>query len=186
MTAQTTTDVFKEVTVMSIGWAIVMIVLGFLALFLPFTMGISLSVLLSWIILFGGIAHLAYAFAARDALPFLWRILIGIVYVAGGGYLAFHPELALESLTLVVAAIFFVEGVLEVVAFLPFRALSGSGWMLFDGVTSLLLAFLIWHRWPSSSMWAIGILVGINLIVSGFTRIMHSVAARDALKVAAG
>jgi uncharacterized membrane protein HdeD (DUF308 family) len=170
---------------MSIGWAAVMIVLGFLAVFLPFATGIGVSILVSWIILFGGIAHLGYAFAARDALAFLWRILIGIVYVAGGGYLVFHAGLSLESLTLVVAGIFFVEGVLEVVAFFPFRALSGSGWMLFDGVMSLLLAFLIWYTWPSRSTWAIGILVGINLIVSGFTRLMYSVAAQKALKAVA-
>jgi uncharacterized membrane protein HdeD (DUF308 family) len=185
MTAQRTTDVLKEITGMSIGWAAVMIVLGFLAAFLPFATGIDVSIVVSWIILFGGIAHLGYAFAARDLMAFFWRILIGIVYVASGGYLAFHPGLTLESLALVVAGIFFVEGVLEVVAFYPFRALSGSGWMLFDGIMSLLLAFLIWYPRSSSSTWAIGILVGVNLIVSGFTRLMYSVAARNALKAAA-
>jgi uncharacterized membrane protein HdeD (DUF308 family) len=157
-----------------------MIVLGFLALFLPLVTGIGVSSLISWIILLGGVAHLVYAFAARDAGAFLWRILIGIVYVAGGAYLAFHPGLALESLTLVLAGVFFVEGVLEFVAFFLFRALPGSGWILFDGVASLLLAFLIWHSWPST--WALAALVGINLIVSGFTRLMYSVATPKALK----
>lgn len=185
MATRSTTDVFKEARGTVIGWAVLMIVLGFLALFLPLATGIGVSILVSWIILFGGIAHLVYAFAARDAGAFLWRILIGIVYVAGGGYLAFHPGLALESLTLVLAGIFFVEGVLEVVAFFLFRALSGSGWILFDGIATLLLAFLIWYSWPSSSTWAIAILVGINLIVSGFTRLMYSVATPKALKAAA-
>ncbi len=185
MTARSTTDVFKGITGMSIGWAIVMIVLGFLALFLPLATGIGISILVSWIIVFAGIAHLVYAFAARGAGAFLWRMLIGIVYIVGGGYLAFHPVLALESLTLVVAAIFLVEGVLEIVAFIQFRALSGSGLILLDGIVTLLLAYLIWRPWPSSSRWAIGILLGINLIVSGITGLMFSLAARKAMKVVA-
>lgn len=84
-----------------------------------------------------------------------------------------------------VAAIFFVEGVMEFVVFFPSRALPGSGWILFDGVITLLLAYLIWRPWPSSSTWAIGTLLGINLIVSGSTRLMYSVTARKALKAMA-
>ena len=106
-------------------------------------------------------------------------------YIVGGGYLAFHPGIALESLTLLVAAIFFVEGVMEIVVFFQFRGLSGSGWILFDGLVTLVLAYMIWRPWPSSSAWAIGTLLGVNLIVSGFTRLMYSVEARKTLKVVA-
>ncbi len=141
--------------------------------------------LVGWIIAFSGFAYLAYAFAAQGAGAFLWRTLIGVVYVIGGVYLAFHPGLALESLTLVVAAIFLAESVLDIVVFLQFRSLSGSGWILFDGVVTLLVAYLIWRPWPLSSTWAIGTLVGINLIVSGFTRLMYSVAARKTMKAMA-
>ena len=185
MTSQNTTDALKEVTGMSIGWAVLMIVLGFLAVFLPFATGIGVSILVSWIIVFSGFAHLAYAFAARGVGAFLWRLLIGILYVVGGVYLAFHPGLALESLTLVVAAIFLAEGVLELVGFFQLRSLSGSGWILFDGIVTLLLAYVIWRPWPSSSLWAIGTLLGINLILSGATRLMYSVTARKAVKAVA-
>jgi uncharacterized membrane protein HdeD (DUF308 family) len=185
MAGQSTTDLFKEATGISIGLALVMIVLGFLAVFLPFATGIGVSILVSWIIVFSGFAYLAYAFAARGAGSSIWRMLIGIVYVVGGVYLAFHPGLALESLTLVVAAIFFVEGLLAIVVFFSFRALSGSGWILFDSIVTLLLAYLIWRPWPSSSVWAIGTLLGINLIVSGVTRLMFIVAARKVLKAMA-
>jgi len=185
MSGQSITDVFKEATGMSIGMAAVMIALGFLALLLPFATGIGISILVGWIIVFSGFAYLAYAFAAQGAGAFLWRMLIGIVYVIGGAYLAFHPGLALESLTLVVAAIFFAESVLEIGVFFQFRALSGAGWILFDGIVTLLLAYVIWRPWPFSSTWAIGTLVGINLIVSGFTRLMYSVAARKTVKAIA-
>jgi uncharacterized membrane protein HdeD (DUF308 family) len=185
MTEQSITDVFKEATGMSIGLAVVMILLGFLAVFLPFATGIGVSILVGWIIVFSGFAYLAYAFAARGAGAFLWRTLIGIVSVVGGLYLAFHPGLALESLTLVVAGVFLAESALEIIVFFQFRALSGSGWILFDAILTLVLAYMIWLPWPASSLWAIGTLVGINLIVNGSTRLMYSVVARKTVKAIA-
>ena len=185
MKGQNITDVLKGVTGMSIGWAILMIVLGLLAVALPLATGIGLSILVGWIIVFGGFAYLAYAFAARGVGGFLWRILVGVVYIVGGLYLVFHPGLALASLTLVLAAILFSEGVLQMIVFFQFRSLPGSGWVLFDGIMTLLLGFVIVYPWPFSAAWAIGTLVGINLIVSGVTRLMYSVAARRALKATA-
>jgi uncharacterized membrane protein HdeD (DUF308 family) len=185
MNEQSTPDVFKQAAGMSIGWAIVMIVLGVVAILMPYSTGIGVSIFVGWIMVFSGFAYVAYAFAARGAGTFIWRLLVGVVYVIGGGYLAFHPGIALETLTLVMAAIFFIEGVTEVVLFFQFRALSGSGWILFDGLITLVLAYLIWRPWPSSSSWAIGTILGVNLIVSGFTRLMYSVEARKSLKAIA-
>jgi uncharacterized membrane protein HdeD (DUF308 family) len=185
MKGQSTTDVFKKVTGMSIGLAILMIVLGSLAIALPLATGIGIAILVGWIVVFGGFTYLAYAFSAQGAGAFLWRMLIGIAYIVGGFYLVFHPGLALQSLTLVLAAILFAEGVLQIIVFFQFRSLPGSGWVLFDGIVTLLLGFLIAYPWPFSSGWAIGTLVGINLLVSGFTRLMYSVAARRELKATA-
>jgi len=184
MNEQSTADVFKEATGMSIGLAIVMILLGLLAVILPLASGIGISILMAWIIVFSGFASLAYAFAAWGAGAFIWRMLIGIVYIIGGGYLAFHPRLALTSFTLVLAVIFLFEGIMEIVGFFQFRFLPGSGWILFDGIVTLFLSYLIWRPWPLSSVWAIGTLVGINLMVSGITWLMISIAARSALKTA--
>lgn len=182
MNADSATDVLKQATGMSIGWAIVMLVLGVVAILMPFTTGLAVSIFVGWIMVFSGFAYVAYAFGAQGAGSFFWRLLVGIAYVAGGGYLAFHPGIALESLTLVVASIFFVEGIIETVLFFQFRSLPGSGWILFDGFITLVLAYMIWRPWPSSSSWAIGTLLGINLIVSGATRLMYSVSARKTIK----
>jgi uncharacterized membrane protein HdeD (DUF308 family) len=182
MNTQSTTNIFKRAAGASIGWGIVMILLGVLALFLPLATGIGISIAVAWIIVFGGIAYVASAFAARGAGSFLWRLLIGAVYILGGLYLAFNPGLALASLTLAMAVMFFIEGVLETVLFFQFRTLPGSGWALFDGLVTLLLAYLIWRPWPGSSIWAIGTILGVNLITSGFTRLMYSVAARRTLE----
>ena len=174
--------VFKEVTGASVGWAIVMILLGLLAVILPLATGIAVSVVASWLIVLAGLAYLASAFASRNAGAFIWRMLIGLVYIFGGGYLGLHPQLALESFTAVMAVIFVMEGVLEFVTFFQFRRYSGSGWALFDALTTLLLAFLIMYPWPSSSTWAIGTIIGINLIFSGFSVLMYSLSARKTLE----
>jgi len=81
----------------------------------------------------------------------------------------------------VLAGIFFAEGVMRMVFFFQTRPLPGSGWILSDGVLTVLLGFLIVRDWPASSSWAIGTIVGVNLCVSGITRLMFSVMARRAL-----
>jgi len=159
-----------------------MILLGLLAIILPLATGIAVSVVASWLIAIAGLAYLASAFASRGAGAFIWRMLIGLVYVFGGAYLGLHPQLALESFTVVLAVIFVMEGVLELATFFQFRIVSGSGWVLFDALVTLLLAFLIALPWPSSSTWAIGIILGINLMVSGTTVLMYSLAARKTLE----
>lgn len=159
-----------------------MIVLGALALFLPLATGIGVSIVVGCIIVIGGVAYLVSAFAARAAGSFIWRLLTGAIYVFGGLFLAFNPTLALESLTLAMAVMFFMEGVLEMVVYFQFRKLPGSGWVLINSLTTLLLAYLIWSPWPGSSIWAIGTILGINLVASGCTRLMYSMAGRKALQ----
>lgn len=185
MTTQTVTGTFKQAAGLSIGYSVLMILLGSFAVAAPLATGIGVAILVAWTMIFGGFAHLAYAFAAESAGAFLWRLLIGIAYVVGGFYLAIHPTLSLVSLTLVLAGIFFAEGVLRIIFFFQARSVPGAGWTLFNGIMTLVLGFLVMRNWPASSGWAIGTIVGVNLIVSGFARLMYSVAARKALKAAA-
>jgi uncharacterized membrane protein HdeD (DUF308 family) len=184
MNTRSTTGIIHQATSISIGWGIAMILLGFFALCLPLAAGIGVSIAVGWIVVLGGILYAASAFAARGAGPFLWRALAGIVYVIAGFYLIFHPTLALASLTLAMALIFFFEGMMEIIAFIQHRALPGAGWVLFNGLVTLFLAYLIWRPWPNSSIWAIGTILGINLIFSGITRLSYSIAARRTLTAA--
>jgi uncharacterized membrane protein HdeD (DUF308 family) len=182
MNAQTQTahvDIFRHVTGLSIGLAVLMIVLGFAALFQPFAAGMGISLFIAWIIVFSGVVHIVYAFAARNAGSFLWRTLIGVAYIVGGMYLLKNPSIALASFTLMLAVILIAEGVFQLITFFQLRSLPGSGWILCDAILTLILGGLIAYPWPGSSLWAIGTLVGVNLIISGFTRLMFSVAARS-------
>jgi uncharacterized membrane protein HdeD (DUF308 family) len=89
-----------------------------------------------------------------------------------------HPVTGVASLTLILASLFLIEGILQLVLFFKMRSLQGSSWMLIDGVITLLLGLLIYLQWPSSSAWAIGTLVGISMIMSGVSRVMLSLAVR--------
>jgi uncharacterized membrane protein HdeD (DUF308 family) len=164
-----------------IGSSILMIAVGVLAIVLPLAAGIGISIFVSWLIFLTGFAHLVYAFAARGVGGFFWRLLLGIFYVAGGLYLAFHASLSLVSLTLVLAVILFAEGVMQVFAYFSLTALPGSRWILFDGIITLLLGVMIGLSWPSGSAWAIGTLVGVNFLLSGLTRLGYVGTVRKAL-----
>jgi uncharacterized membrane protein HdeD (DUF308 family) len=110
----------------------------------------------------------------------VWRLLVGLAYVFFGAYLIARPALGVASLTLVLASLFLVEGILNVVLFFKIRSLQGSSWVLIDGIVTLLLGLMIYAQWPSSSVWAIGTLVGVSMIISGVTRVMLSFAVRKA------
>lgn len=159
-------------------WAIVLIVLGFFALALPFEAGVAIAIAVAILVIAAAIIHLAGALSARTAGGFLWRLLVGGVYLVAGIYLLLHPRLSLISLTLLLAVLFLLEGVFHLVTYFHLRRLPGAGWILFDGIVTLILAFLIWRSWPSSAVWAVGTLFGINLLISGFTRLMYSAAVR--------
>lgn len=156
--------------------SIAMIVLGVLAIVLPLIFGVAIAILLGVLVIFCGIAFLAFGMAARGAGSILWRVLIGIAYIVGGVYLVLHPAISLISLTLLLAVVFFLEGVFELVSYFSLRALPGSGWLLFDGLIALLLSVIIWSNWPFSSAWLVGTLVGINLIVNGIAGLSHASA----------
>ena len=110
----------------------------------------------------------------------IWKLLVGIAYLCFGGYLILHPVLGVASLTLVLAMLFLIEGILNVVLFFKMRPMHGSSWVLVDGIVTLLLGLMIYMQWPSSSAWAIGILVGVSMMISGITRVAMSLAMRGA------
>ena len=91
-----------------------------------------------------------------------------------------HPALALASFTIVLGVVFLIEGVFQIIAFFGIRALPGSGWIIFDGIVTVLLALLILAHWPSSAVWALSTIVGINLLISGTTRFMYLLAHKRA------
>ena len=164
------------------GWAIVLVLVGLAALALPLEAGIAIAIAVAILVIVAGIIHLAGAFAARSSGAFFWRLLVGGAYLVAGVYLLLHPKLSLVSLTLALAILFLVEGIFHIATYFQLRRVSGSGWILFDGIVTIILSILIWRSWPASAVWAVGTLVGINLLISGFTRLMYSSAVTRSAK----
>ena len=161
-------------------WAVLLILAGLIALVLPLETAIGIAIALSCLIIAAGVFHLIFAVAAGSFGGYLWRTLIGILYVGGGIYFFMHPARALAAYTFALGVVFLVEGLLQIVAFFGIRALPGSGWMLFDGIVTILLAILILAHWPSSADWALSTIIGINLLISGTTRFMYLMAHKRA------
>jgi len=178
MSATSAAAFVKKSVGWSIGLSVLMIVAGILAMALPMAAGIAINLLVAWLLLFSGCAHLFFAWYTRSAGGLLWELLVGALYIFIGIYLLVHPVAGLLSLTLALAIYLFLEAILEFALGFKLRPLPGSGWLLFDGVLTLILAVMIWRAWPSSSEWAIGILVGVSMLFSGTSRLMLSLAAR--------
>jgi len=164
------------------GWftamAVVFIILGFMAILEPGIAGLAATILVGWLLIFAGGAHLVAAFSGGGAGRVIWQVILGIIYVIGGFYFLTHPLLGLGTLTLFLAGIIVAEAVLEFIAYFQTRGASGSGWLLVNGLITLLLGGLIWMHWPSSSVWAIGTLLGVNLLMTGISRLMLGMAVR--------
>jgi len=160
-------------------WGILMFVCGILAISLPLASSIGIVILLAWLILFVGISHLIFAFHSHSVGGFLWQVLVALIYGAAAIYMLMNPLLGVLSLTLLLAIFLLVEGILELVLYFRIRRVRHGGWVLFDGIVTLILGILIWAHWPSSAVWVIGTLVGISLIFSGISRFMLSLAVRN-------
>jgi uncharacterized membrane protein HdeD (DUF308 family) len=167
----------------SIGWSIwlsvLMILAGLAAIAVPQAAGLAVNILVAWLLVFSGVAHLVFAWHTRSAGGMVWELLVGLLYIFIGGYLTYRPANGLATLTLALAIYLFAEGVLELILSFWLNPLPGSGWLILDGIITLILAVLIWRTWPSSTEWVIGTFVGISMLFSGITRLMISLAARS-------
>jgi uncharacterized membrane protein HdeD (DUF308 family) len=157
---------------------IVFVVLGVLAIVEPAIAGLAVAIFVGWLLIFGGVAHFVAAFGGGGAGRVIWQIVLAVIYVVGGFYFLTHPLLGLGTLTLFLAIILVMEAIFEVIGYFVGRGEGGSGWRLVNAIVTLILGGLIWGNWPSSSVWAIGTLVGVNLMMTGFSRLMLGSAAR--------
>ena len=168
------------------GWyiaaAVLFIVLGFFAILEPAVAGLGVALLSGWLLVLGGIAHFISAFEGGGGRRVTLHVLAGILFVLVGLYLLMQPLLALGTLTLLLAAVILVAGVCEIVTYFRLRSEQASGWMLANGILALVLGGMIWLQWPSSSVWAIGTLVGVNLLFTGITRLMVGLTGRRLIR----
>lgn len=172
----------RRATGFSIFLAICLIVLGFLAVLLPVAMSFGVVIVVSWLLIIGAVLQVIDAFRGTGFWHTIWKFVLAAAYLVTGLFLRFNLGVGLAALTLVLIGFFLVQGVTDIFVYLRIRKTGAYGGLLLHGIVTLLLGIMIWRHWPSSALWVIGILVGINLIITGTTNLMISLAVRRAAK----
>lgn len=161
---------------------IVLVVLGFIAILVPPIATLAVTIVLGWLFLVSGVIGLYTTFMMRHAPGFWWSLISAALGVLVGGILLARPIGGALSLTLVLIAFFVIEGAASIMFALEHRReLSGRwGWMLVSGIIDLILAAFVLAGLPSTAAWAIGLLVGINMVFGGSALIGMALHARNA------
>ncbi|MFU8869654.1 HdeD family acid-resistance protein [Natronococcus sp.] len=156
----------------------VVALLGLLAILLPLATGIAITYLVGALLVGGGIVHAGHAFTARGWRGSLWQVALAAVSIGSGLLLLVNPVLGLLSLTILAIAYLLVDGIAELAASLQMDGETGRGWIAASGVTSLVLAGLLWIGFPADAAWAIGLLVGISLLMTGLSMVAVAYGGR--------
>jgi uncharacterized membrane protein HdeD (DUF308 family) len=161
---------------------ILLLILGFIAIVIPPIATLAVTILLGWLFLFSGVMGLITTFMMRQAPGFWWSLLSAALAVLVGGSLLAMPLSGAVSLTIVLVAFFFIEGIASIMFGLEHKSeLTGRwGWMVASGVVDLVLGVMILAGLPSTAAWAIGLLVGINMIFGGSALIGMALHAKNA------
>ncbi|MEE8098527.1 MAG: HdeD family acid-resistance protein [Hyphomicrobium sp.] len=171
------------------GWflalGIVLILVGIAAICFPLVSTIAAKIFLGWLFLIGGVFLIIHAFSAQGWGGFLWSLLIGVLYLIAGGYLAFFPLTGLLTLAILLAILFVAEGIMEIIMAFRVHPSDGRVWLLLSGIAALVVGVLIFLGLPSSAGWALGLLVGINLLFSGWSYVFLAMSGRKAKEAVA-
>jgi uncharacterized membrane protein HdeD (DUF308 family) len=160
---------------------IVLLILGLFAILIPNVATLAVEVFVGWVLLLSGVVGLISTFRMRGAPGFGWSLLSAVIAIAAGAVLLASPLSGVFSLTLILTAFLTVEGVASIMLALSHRHGFSARWalLLVSGVIDLILAAMIFLNLPSTAAWAIGLLVGINMVFGGSTLISMALQARS-------
>jgi len=160
---------------------IVLIVLGSFAVLVPALASIAATVLFGWILLFSGLIGLISTLRARQAPGFGWSLVSAVVGLVAGAVLLWMPLQGVLSLTAVLIAFLLVEGIASILYSLEHRSGSSGrwGWMLASGIVDVILAVILLAGLPGTAVWALGLLVGINMLFGGWALVWMALHARS-------
>jgi uncharacterized membrane protein HdeD (DUF308 family) len=159
---------------------IILVLLGLGAILVPPIAGLAATVFLGWLFVIGGIVGLVATFRARGAPGFWWSVFSAVVALLAGAVLLWNPLQGLVTLTYVLIAYFFVDGVFMIALGIAHRREASHRWqgLVLNGVIDVILAIIILSGLPGSFAWALGLLLGIDLTFGGATLIAMALAAR--------
>jgi uncharacterized membrane protein HdeD (DUF308 family) len=161
---------------------ILLVVLGLIAIIVPPLASLAITIFLAWLFLVSGVVGLAMTFWARQMPGLWWSLLSAVLAIGAGIALLVRPVQGTLTLTIIVGVYFVAEGIFTIMYALEHRRELSErwGWLLASGVLDLILAGIIIAGLPGSALWAIGLLVGIDMVFGGISLIGMALAARDA------
>ena len=160
---------------------VVMVILGLLAAASPFIATLAVETFVGWLFLTGGFVGLAVLLTTRNVPGFVWALISALLAILIGIFLLRRPFVGLESLTIALVVFFAVHGVVQILKSLAHRQLFVRSWLwtAISGIADLMLVGLIIVGWPGSVAWSLGLLIGINLFMSGLALVMTAIACRS-------
>lgn len=164
----------------TIIFAVVLIVLGILSITLPAYSGMTITVVLGILFIIGGALRTTFAFVTTSWSSAILRFLFGLIMFFGGIWIVVNPEMGMTTLTIILAVMFIIDGISEVMFSFFLKPIGGGTMMMLDGILSIVLGILIWINWPASGEWAIGLLVGIKLLFDGIALLTLGIAGKKA------
>ena len=174
----------KDNAKLAITIGIILIIVGVLAIAAPLAAGVSITIMVGTLLIIGGIGECFLAFQAGAFGRGLLIFIVGALMAVAGFYMVSQPVAGLAAITLFLTAYFIVSGITEIIAAVQIRPSSGWGWMLFNGIVTLVLGILLWRQFPLSGAWAVGVLFGIKMIFSGWTLVFIGNAVKGAVNEA--
>ncbi|MEB3336482.1 MAG: HdeD family acid-resistance protein [Leptolyngbyaceae bacterium] len=162
----------------SLVMGILLIVLGIVAIALPHISTFVAETWIALVLISAGAAKLIYAFQNRETEGFIWKLLLSVLYIVTGIMLFINPIVGALTLTLLLGSFLLTEGVFELILAFQLRAQPNWGWVLTDGILTLVLGAIVVLQWPLVTPWLIGTLVGVSVLFTGISRVMLSLNAR--------
>ena len=146
----------KDNAKLAVTIGIILIIVGLLAIAAPLAAGVSITIMVGTLLIIGGIGECFLAFQAGAFGRGLLIFIVGALMAVAGFYMVSQPVAGLAAITLFLTAYFIVSGITEIIAAVQIRPSSGWGWMLFNGIVTLVLGILLWRQFPLSGAWAVG------------------------------
>ena len=166
------------------GWTmlagVLLIIVGIVALSAQFIAAVTITILVGWVMIFGGVAQAIYAFTNKEPTGhIIFKVLLAILYVVTGGYILYNPIPGIAALALLLGSVLLAEAVLLGILAVQVRPRAGWGLWLLDAIVTLALAVFILVGWPGNSLIILSAFVGVSMIFSGIARLIFAGTVRS-------
>ena len=162
-------DSIRSSSRMGTTWGFVVMLLGMLAIMAPFISGVAVASFVGLLLIAAGLTITMYCFKAGSFGKGLLQFLFGGITILAGVAIFLRPMLGAFTLAGVLMVYFLIDGIFGIISGFRLKPVEGWGWIVFSGGTSIVLAGLLYYDWPASGAYAVGLLVGIRLIMHGWS-----------------